>query len=539
MALLTLPTSPLTHRPATTSSAYIPQRAPDGQSIPKRQKTSLPSSISGTYARNRTPSSVTASTPELKLETPVDLHAARYASSARVLTICSQLAEKYNRPLEEDDANDLNNKSALKIGVLSENEDRIWEVERFSEATNDVESGCGTTRTDTRGDIDELDILAEHGSCDVSHDSLEGFESVRQSKQIPPAQEMDPEDAKDLRESLEKESQRRDLYGDVDENDTEDLEELEDYLHDPDQGDVDLSDDLDHDEKDEVSAHPKALMSSIEPTVNPRGRNNPPLVPPPPNDESEDELAGWDADQWNAAYETFPIESDEDKPSNEKTQMSLPYTPPSSSKSRFPASSKPSSRVSTKRSSSISSRPITPSSPSRSRRLTPPFSKMSHSSTKAKSSGQSFNVPKASRDEDDLLASSPSLHKTKSSPRKPNKGSSISRSRSVPRKSRYGGSTSMRAVTEGKPVSSGSSRASTVPEVVLIKWPQGGAEDLRSQYEYLGGTEIWNETPESVEDVTYRVLRSDSPILPSPKRCEPSASSRKTTGANIDADVAS
>ncbi|KIK90786.1 hypothetical protein PAXRUDRAFT_70420, partial [Paxillus rubicundulus Ve08.2h10] len=68
-----------------------------------------------------TPSSSTSATPSASndLASPVDVHSARRASTLRVLNVWAQLAERYNKRLDEDDIVDLFSGAIIKDrGVL-------------------------------------------------------------------------------------------------------------------------------------------------------------------------------------------------------------------------------------------------------------------------------------------------------------------------------------------------------------------------------------------------------------------------------------
>jgi hypothetical protein len=139
-----------------------------------------------------------------------ELHAARMDSSQRLMSVWSQLADRYARPLADDDIVDLRTKSIIQdrgtIRAAAGNID-------FGSLTAAPESGTPDGEDDESEDVDELDMLA--AEADIS-----GELAVR-GPNVPPVQAMDPADAADLNEFLRLEQQRREQFGDLDDEDAE------------------------------------------------------------------------------------------------------------------------------------------------------------------------------------------------------------------------------------------------------------------------------------------------------------------------------
>ena len=108
-----------------------------------------------------TPSSpFTLSTPASSSVDPFDIHESRIASSQRLLNTWASLAERYNRPLDEDDIIDLRDGSIVKDRGFLRNAPKRFEFagDDVPSDANDASSDLGGVQTDD--DVDELDAFA-------------------------------------------------------------------------------------------------------------------------------------------------------------------------------------------------------------------------------------------------------------------------------------------------------------------------------------------------------------------------------------------
>ncbi|KDQ62415.1 hypothetical protein JAAARDRAFT_189742 [Jaapia argillacea MUCL 33604] len=199
--------------PLITPSASPPvsRSFHDGPSPPKRARTS------------RAPSSSLSGTPAQ--DPALDLHSARRDSSLRVLSIWSQLAEKYTRRLDEDDIIDLRTNSVIKDHGVLRGTDNQYEVGFFADAEEDERNqtdggseGAGAQTEEGEDDVDEIDAFAPE--ADISDE----LELERMRNKVPPVQEMNPADAEDLREFLATEQRRREILGDEEDSSEDGLD---------------------------------------------------------------------------------------------------------------------------------------------------------------------------------------------------------------------------------------------------------------------------------------------------------------------------
>jgi len=185
----------------TPSASPAPfHRIKDGPSPTKRPRltsSSTPSTSSASFIS--TPPAFSNQTYHTD---GTDLHDARRASSFRVLNVWSQLAERYSRPLAEDDIVDLRTGDLIKDRNIIRSTPHQYDIGFFGDL-----DGTETPTTD-EGSDDELDAFAP--GADIS-DELEMERVTREG--LVPVREMDPADAEDLREFLEAESRRREEFG--------------------------------------------------------------------------------------------------------------------------------------------------------------------------------------------------------------------------------------------------------------------------------------------------------------------------------------
>jgi hypothetical protein len=192
----------------TPSASPTPMyRTSDGPSPSKRPRLTSSSTPSGSSSSISTPpafSNQTYYTANTSTNADgTELHDARRASSFRVLNIWSQLAERYNRPLAQDDIVDLRTYNIIKDRNVIRSTPHQYDIGYFG----DVDGGTETPTTD-EGSEDELDGFAP--GADIS-DELE-MERVNREGLVPVG-EMDPADAEDLRLFLEAENHRRQMFG--------------------------------------------------------------------------------------------------------------------------------------------------------------------------------------------------------------------------------------------------------------------------------------------------------------------------------------
>lgn len=139
----------------------------------------------------------------------VNLHEARRASSSRVLNIWSQLAERYSRPLAEDDIVDLRTQKIIQDRNVLRSAQGKYKIGYFGDQDQSPREGTETPTEegDEESSDDELDAFAP--GADISDE----LELVRITKAKEREAQMDPADADDLREFLEAENRRREAHG--------------------------------------------------------------------------------------------------------------------------------------------------------------------------------------------------------------------------------------------------------------------------------------------------------------------------------------
>lgn len=190
--------------PRSTPSALTSQTS-DGPSPSKRSR------LTATLSRSTglKPPVISFSDQTYHLDNGGDLHNARRASSSRVLSIWSQLAERYSRPLAEDDIVDLRTGDIVKDRNVLRSDPGQYDIGCFGDANSNGDRSGTPTDEGCEGDSDdELDAFAP--GADIS-DELE-LERVNREGVLP-VREMDPADAEDLREFLEAENRRKDEFG--------------------------------------------------------------------------------------------------------------------------------------------------------------------------------------------------------------------------------------------------------------------------------------------------------------------------------------
>ncbi|OSD07239.1 hypothetical protein PYCCODRAFT_1422035 [Trametes coccinea BRFM310] len=195
-----------------------------------------------------------------------------------------QLAERYNKSLDEDDIVDLRELKFLKDRGVTRSAPQVYEIGCFtgagegsSEATEGEESE-GDEGVPEEDGSDELDLLG----------SLQRYKD----RHVPPPDATNPEDAEAFREFEEAERRRRELFGDEEEEDPADAHEgvaRADAA--PDDGE-----DADVDDEQSV-VHSSSSVTHTDDTGEVERVLSPsPVQATPRHDTSEDELATWEID---------------------------------------------------------------------------------------------------------------------------------------------------------------------------------------------------------------------------------------------------
>ncbi|KZT73789.1 hypothetical protein DAEQUDRAFT_354242 [Daedalea quercina L-15889] len=225
--------------------------------------------------------------------------AQRREASQRLMDIWAGLAERYNRPLDEDDIIDLRDGSIIKDRGVLRRAEKTYEVGYFAgedapSDANDANSDYGGVQTDD--DVDPLDAFAPE--ADISGE----LELEKEKRHVPPVRALDPADAEDLHEFLEAERLRKEQYGD--EEDEEEVVHLTSETsplepHSGSERRASLAGDEQQLDDDDNSGSVVAGYGDDKDGLGDMSEKPPPV---PSNglsvddDESEDEFATWDFD---------------------------------------------------------------------------------------------------------------------------------------------------------------------------------------------------------------------------------------------------
>ncbi|TDL22211.1 hypothetical protein BD410DRAFT_803709 [Rickenella mellea] len=278
----------------------------DGSPTKKRRLSQTPSLV---VSRSRSDiESTPSSSSSLPSEDPEDLRVARRANSYKVLNYWSQLAEKYSKRLDEDDIVDFRSEEIVKDRGVLRRASGIHEFGCLYEAEEQVDQdddSCTPTDTD---DVDELDAFADKRT--PAEDTE--IDLHPHARPLPPVRPLDPEDAEDLREFLEAERRRQELYGDVEDDESTEHsmerdsesedegayeEEVEEFVEDADDRSV-RSKSFDPDDP-----LPEILFDEEGQSTSVSHRSPPPeQVLAQSDDESDDELGGYDVDEGPTTY---------------------------------------------------------------------------------------------------------------------------------------------------------------------------------------------------------------------------------------------
>ena len=267
-----------------------------------------------------TPSSTSLpSTPTRDRDT-VDFYQARFESAIRLRDSWAQLAQRYARPLEEDDIIDLREARILKDrGVVRGLHTQVsfGGISILDEPGDDASSEAGGAHSEDEDDFDEIDSLSPEARVP---NRLEA-----QLRRVKPLHDLDSEDEGDLEDFLEAEKRTREEFGpvdeEVDEGCSEDLAQLQDDLEDE---SGDFADGVIEilGSSDEESEH-----QDFSRTFTTRIRDD-------SDSEDEDELERWVHDESTAIYEVVRTPT---APDDEIIEIF--DTPPSSPPPSLPPSS--------------------------------------------------------------------------------------------------------------------------------------------------------------------------------------------------------
>jgi len=197
----------------------------------------------------------------------------------------AQLAQRYARPLDEDDIIDLREEKLLMDrGVVRNMTTQInfGDISLPEELGNDASSDGGGVHSEDEDDLDEIDAL--------THGARVKTKLAAQLKRVKPIRDLDSEDESDLREFLEAEERMR-------EEDPGRVEEVEEGTENP-----YLADEL-----VEIFSDEEAKDANVD------------------YESEDDELGGWEHDESTAIYEVRTA-----APTDEHEIIEIFDTPPTS-----------------------------------------------------------------------------------------------------------------------------------------------------------------------------------------------------------------
>ncbi|KAI5990371.1 hypothetical protein EDC04DRAFT_2814693 [Pisolithus marmoratus] len=137
---------------------------------------------------------------------PTDIDSARKASALRVLNVWSQLADRYNKRMDEDDIIDLYSGAIIKDRGVLRSANADYDIGRFA---GDDEQEDSEEEPEEDEEVDELDMLPRREA------TSDDFKTLLRG--MPPLSAT--ADADDLNDFLEAETRRRELAGEEDEED--------------------------------------------------------------------------------------------------------------------------------------------------------------------------------------------------------------------------------------------------------------------------------------------------------------------------------
>ena len=334
------PRPPLITPSASPPVSRISQRRDRPPAAKRPRLSATPSHSSSTRAGSSTSNAV-------------DVDAQRLESRDRLMRTWEQLAERYYKPLEEDDIVDLRELKFLKDRGVTRGAERAYaigslavpaEVESVADADADDATSQGADEENGGEEdesADELDLLSDAPIPPVPENYKTWY--------VPPADATNAEDAEAFREFEEAERKWRALSGADEKEDEDGLPE-----HSP------QEDEKDEDVLPEVVDAPSSSSRPHEP-VSQRRKSRAPSRPSG-DDSSEDELAAWVIDDAPATTR-HPTPPDEDVIDLTESRSPSPSSPRGRSRSRprrvpSPATSRARSR--SKARATEAKRPQTP-----------------------------------------------------------------------------------------------------------------------------------------------------------------------------------
>jgi hypothetical protein len=266
-----------------------------------------------------------------------DLHLLRKDSSQRLLDTWSQLAERYARPLDQDDIINLRTDTVVFSTAPTSISQSMLKTAHFGAFSLPPGTGTPDVDEEDEGDVegtgeveeelDELDLL--NPDADISR------RISKHKHEIPPVQIVNPFDASDLQEFIEKERRRREAFGDIDGDDAEAPYDKEDLRVAKEAAGLTS----DEDEYGRDPPGPQGRKRSAPPPLPPRD------MTPPLGDESSDELGDWAPSDATYVFDIddLPVDSGATSPSPPLGEDWLPASsddllPPPSSSPDLPSS---------------------------------------------------------------------------------------------------------------------------------------------------------------------------------------------------------
>lgn len=215
-------------------------------------------------------------------------------SSSRLFSLWDRLAERYSRPLDEDDIIDLRDIELVKDRGVMRQSSRDYEIGCFADDDDSSHAGAddnaaGADEDDGLDTPDPLDFLSDPVAAEEPAVVTEKIEYYKRWY-VPPVDENDPEDAQDFAEFEEAERVRRELYGDEEEEDSEAPLKRGTF-----QGDLAVAEEENERDDENAAVRSGDEAESLPPPPPPRtprrGKSKPPRAVDP--DSSEDEFAAW------------------------------------------------------------------------------------------------------------------------------------------------------------------------------------------------------------------------------------------------------
>jgi hypothetical protein len=347
----------------------------------------------------------------------IDVHQAREASTLRLFDVWSTLADRYSRPLDEDDIIDITTGEVVKDrGVLRGS--RNWDIGCFADNVEEDDD-----EEDEDDDVDELDSFVNPGG----DEELDGVLLDVDGRRVPPVTEMDPADAEDLKQFLEAERRRRETCGGEEETEGSDGESLAG------DGPVDTRfRDSVHSEGTDASSLGRSATPQVEKedSLDVETDQIPRREPSVYVDSgSDDELVNWDVDEASMIYRLPKKEDDANDRDSDIEFIDPPAPapaphPPSPSPPRTKPKPKPkASKKKPEQSVSKSSSSKT-SKPPRTQLQTPPQSQSSSFNSSTTPSGDYFIPPPPEPSLAQWSSSPASCSHVDSSPTKPRQAKS-------------------------------------------------------------------------------------------------------------------